>query len=332
VICSTIFADYWEYSKQYHADPNAWMDLIHGTGGAPMQYRIGILRVADLLRRHGHMGLRHAFTLIDLFGAAVAVNLLFSLFERSMAYRGGSEAARWFGAAAFLFLVQYYFAWVAWYQRPETMASAAVLAATMWLLAVRLPFPRVASAIITPAAMLILAAMQGFIRADVAVAMHLGVFLVCLTHAGTGFSLPRGVQAVTSALCVLIAGGTQLYLMHVVYPQASYGDTPVLQILQNLTLPIRWIPFVLYMMPWGWLLTTLLRRRSTAEIQGVALVTGSAVYVAVWSVVGKIDEVRIFLPYALALAPVTCACAMQRFLPVTDASAHREGPVVSLKG
>jgi hypothetical protein len=84
VTYSTIYADYWEYSKQYHPDPNAWMDIIQGTGAAPMQYRIGVVRTAYFLGRHGHMGLRHAFTLIDLFGATVAVYLLFSLFEHTM--------------------------------------------------------------------------------------------------------------------------------------------------------------------------------------------------------------------------------------------------------
>src|ERR1035437_2981045 len=102
-------------------------------------------------------------------------------------------------------------------------------------------------------------------RADVAVALHLGIFLLCLTRAGNGFSLPRGVQAVTSVLAVLIAGGVQFYLMHVVYPHATYGATPVFQIALTLTQPLRWIPFALFMLPWAWLGTTLLRRLSAAE-------------------------------------------------------------------
>ncbi len=315
VICSTIFSDYWEYSGQYHADPNAWMDIIHGTGGAPMQYRIGVVRFADLLRRHGHMGLRHAFTFIDLLCAAVAVYLLFSLLERAVTYRAVGETARWFGAAVFVCLVQYNFAWIRWYQRPETMASAAVLAATLWLLTVPLRFSQTVSILVTSASMLALAGIQGFIRADVAVVAHLGILLVCATRRGSGLSLPWGLQALVSGGALLVAGGIQFYLIHVAFPHATYGTTPVFQLIANLTLPIRWIPTALFMMPWMWLVITLLRRSSTtSDSPGIALVVGSAIYVVLWSVVGKIDEVRIFLPYALALIPLTCVCATQRFL------------------
>ena len=310
---STCFADYWEYSRQYHADPQTWMDVVQGAAGAPQQYRIGVVWVADLLRRHGQMGLRHGFTLIDLACAAAAVFLLYSLFERSAAYRAAGEGARWFGAAAFVFLAQYYFAWIAWYQRPETMASAAAVAATLWLMTVRLPLSRSASMAVAAGGMLGVAAVQGFIRPDVVFALHLGVLAVCLTRAGDGFALPRGVQAATSALAVPIAGGVQVYLMHVVYPHAGYGTTPVFELALNFTQPLRWVPFALFMLPWAWVTAMLARGRWRAEAPGLALMGGSAIYVGLWFAVGCIDEVRIFMPYALALIPATCACAMEEF-------------------
>jgi hypothetical protein len=316
VVCSTIFADYWEYSRQYHGDPNIWMDVIHGTADAPQQYRIGVALVADGIARHGHMGLRHAFALIDLLCAAIAVYLLFSLLERTRACRAAGAAERWFAAAAFLFLVQYYFAWITWYQKPETMATAAVMAATLWLLSVPLPLPRTVSIVVTSAAMLVLAAMQGFIRADVIFVFHLGILLVCLTRAGDGFSLPRGVQAATSALAMLIAGGIQYRLMHVVYPHASYGSTPVFELTLNLTHPSELVPFVLFLLPWGWLMTVLVRDRSQADAPGLALVAGSALYLCMWLVVGRMEEVRIFLPYAVTLVPLTCVCAMRRLVSI----------------
>jgi len=46
------------------------------------------------------------------------------------------------------------------------------------------------------------------------------------------------------------------------------------------------------------------------------LLAGSAIYVAMWLVVGRIEEVRIFLPYAVALAPLTCICATRRFIAI----------------
>jgi hypothetical protein len=208
--------------------------------------------------------------------------------------------------------MQYYFAWITWYQRPETMASAAVLAATLWLLTTRLPFSKTASIVATSAAMMLLAAVQGFIRADVIFAAHLGVLLVCLTRGGDELSLPRRVQAGTSALAALIAAGVQFYLMRVVYPHAGYGSTRVFQLGRNLKEPLGMVPFVLFLFPWIWLMLTLLRHRTRrVEASSWGLLAGSVIYVAMWLVVGRIEEVRIFLPYAVALVPLTCACALQ---------------------
>ena len=76
------------------------------------------------------------------------------------------------------------------------------------------------------------------------------------------------------------------------------------------------------MLLWGWLVMTLARRHATAEAPGMALVTGSTIYVVMWFVMGRIEEVRIFLPYAVALIPLTCVCAMQRFI---DAKNEMQG-------
>jgi hypothetical protein len=126
-------------------------------------------------------------------------------------------------------------------------------------------------------------------------------------------SLARGVQAATSAAAVLVAGGIQFTLMHVVYPHAGYGTTRMFELWRNLTQPLGMAPFVLFLLPWGWLVTTLARRRATADAPGAALLAGSAIYLVLWFVVGRIEEVRIFLPFAVALVPLTCACAMERF-------------------
>jgi hypothetical protein len=198
------------------------------------------------------------------------------------------------------------------------MASTAVLAATLWLLTVRLPWGKAASIAVPSFGMLALAAMQGFIRPDVVFALHLGVLPVCLTKASNGFALPRGVQAATSVAAILIAGGIQFYLMHVVYPHASYGATPLFQLLLNLTHPLRWIPFALFMLPAVWVIKTIARGCSSAKAPDVALLAGSAIYVILWMIVGSMDEVRIFLPYAVALIPVTCACAIEQFVAVPD--------------
>src|ERR1700756_4601925 len=322
IILSTGYLDYWAYSQAFYKEPNLWMDVVSGTGSAPSQYRIGVVDTAYFLAHHLHLGMRHTLGLLDVISGMIAVFALFVVLQRSTVYRAASVATQWFGAASFIVLVQFYLAWLIWYQRPETLPTAAILALTLLLVAGS-PGREGESAIGragTVIALLLLAVAQGFVRADVAFALHLGILLVCLTKAGNGFALPRGVQAGTSVAAMLLAVGIQYWLMKRVYPQASYGDTPVLQFFLNLKSPQAYAPFLLFLLPAGWTGVMLSRRRYEGESADRGMFTAAVIFLWMWVVVGKIAEVRIFMPFALALAPLTAELAMQRFLPGADGS------------
>ena len=310
IIFGSVFLDYWQYSKEFHQMPFIWLDVVTGIAHAPAQYRIGVVYCAWLIARHAHVGLRHAFTLIDLFAAFTAVFTLFLLLRRSAVYRSANLEGQWFGAAAFIALVQFYMAWLLWYQRPETLTTAAILALTLFFLSTRLSSP--AFSLI---GILLLTVAQGFVRADVALAMQAGVLLVCVTSAGHGFALRRGLQILTSLVAILTAAGIQYYLMRIKYPQATYGNTPVFQLLDNLHPQVGWIAFFTFIAPFGWTLVTLARRRWQAEAPFAAIFTGAVVFMGMWLVVGRIEEVRIFMPFAIACIPLTAILAMQVFLP-----------------
>ncbi|HKO17479.1 MAG TPA: hypothetical protein VJU82_01195 [Acidobacteriaceae bacterium] len=314
VVGSSIFADYWEYSRQYHANPQIWMDIIRGTADAPQQYRIGVPKLADFIARQAHFGLRHALTLIDLLSAAIAAILLYVLFERSDTYRRSSNAVRWMGAAAFLFLLHLYLSWITWYQRPETLASACTLAATLALASSRFPAAGTNGRGSRALGMLALAAIQSLIRADVAFAAHIGMVLACIAGHGQGLALGRKLQAATSVISLLLAGGIQFYLMHVVYPQATYGRSPVIEIKENLTNPVGIVAFLLFMIPCIWLASRVAATRRPPDGANFGLLLGSAVYFLMWFAVGRIEEVRIFLPFAVALIPLTVEYAMRHFV------------------
>ncbi len=167
--------------------------------------------------------------------------------------------------------------------------------------------------------MLLLALAQGFVRADVAFALHLGILLVYPTPAGRGFALPRRVQGGTSLVAMLLVIGIQYYLMKRVYPHANYGDTPVLQLFLNLRSPLSYAPFLLFTLPMEWTGVMLARRRYQVEPAGVGMFSAAVIFLGMWAAFGRIDEVRIFLPFALA--PLTVELAMQLILPVsTDRS------------
>jgi hypothetical protein len=315
IVLSAGYLDYWSYSQAFYKEPNIWMDVASGTGSAPSQYRIGVIDTAYFLARHLHLGMRHTLALLDIIAAFIAVFALFLVLRRSVAYRQASETAQWFGGAAFVVLVQFYLAWLVWYQRPETLPTAAILSLALLLLAVKLPFSEEASRIGAVAGFLFLAVVQGFVRADVGFALHVGILLVCLTPGGSRFALPRAVQAGTSVAAVLVIAGIQYDLMKRMFPQATYGDTPMLQLFLNLKSPSEYIPFLLFLVPFGWTAVILARKRYRVGGADMGMFTGAVVFMGMWVVVGRIQEVRIFMPFALALVPLTVELAMQRFLP-----------------
>jgi hypothetical protein len=313
IVLSAGFLDYWSYSQTFYKEPGIWMDVVSGTAHAPGQYRIGVVDTAYFLACQTHLGLRHTLAVLDVIAGLIAVFTLFLVLRRSPVYRRAGQAAEWFGAACFVVLVQFYLAWLLWYQKPETLPTAAMLSLALLLLTVRLP-DRLAT-IAPVVGLLLLAVAQGFVRADAAFALHAGILLVCLTPAGRGFALPRWLQAGTSLVAVVLVVGIQYWLMRRVYPQANYGDTQVLQLFLNLKSPEKFVPFLLFLVPFAWTAVMLTRRRYQTDSAGIGMFSAAVIFLGMWVTVGRITEVRIFLPFALALAPLTVELAMQCFLP-----------------
>jgi hypothetical protein len=316
IVLSAGFLDYWSYSQTFYREPGIWMDVVSGTAHAPGQYRIGVVDTAYFLARHTHLELRHTLAVLDVIAGLIAVFTLFLVLRRSPVYRRASLAAEWFGAASFVVLVQFYLAWLLWYQKPETLPTAAMLSLALLLLTVRLP-DRLGT-IVPVVGLLLLAGVQGFVRADAAFALHAGILVVCLTPAGRRFALPRWLQAGTSLVAAVLAMGIQYWLMRRVYPQANYGDTQVLQLFLNLKSPEKFVPFLLFLVPFAWTAVMLTRRRYQTDSAGIAMFTAAVIFFGMWVTVGRIGEVRIFLPFTLTLAPLTVELAMQHFLPVAE--------------
>jgi hypothetical protein len=155
--------------------------------------------------------------------------------------------------------------------------------------------------------------LQGFTRADIGFTFYLGMAFACVVSPQGRFALPRFLQAGVSLAAAALTAGIQFYLMHFVYPHASYGDTPVFQARLNLTEPVRWVPFVLFVAPTLWLVFQVLKKRIRLQAPQLGLVLGSVLFFCMWALLGKIDEVRIFMPFSFALTPLTVETALQEF-------------------
>jgi len=309
-VLSVCFLDFGAYRQVHLASPNAWMDIIRGTADAPQQYRVGVVGTAFWLSQHLALGMHYCLTLLDTASLLIAVMSLLRILERTEVYRDSRVELQWFGAAAFVVLVQYYLAWLFYLQRPETLPTAMLIALTLWLWQLDPVTGMRRGAIVV--GLLGLALLQSLVRADIACLLNLGIFVATLTPLGKKLSLPRALAAATSLAAALAAGGVQLYLARVAYPDATYGRVKMWQLRPNLIHATRWPPFILFMLPVVWTIGQVVRRRFAGDAPGVALLAGAVAYAALWVTIGKIDEVRIFLPFALALAPLTVEMAVLR--------------------
>jgi hypothetical protein len=307
-ICSR---GYGYYNQDFKASPQIWMDVVHGTASAPEQYRIGVVLPAYWLSQHLHLRLSQVFGLVDLLSSVAAVLLLYGLLVRTRVYSQASVDSQWFGSAAFLALTLYLMDWINWYQKATTLPTTLLVAAMLWLWTPKSRDGGTNSQqALTVAAFLALVVAQSFIRADVALMICLGIFVASATHLSPRLSLPRGLALLVSLLAGLTAIAMQVYLIKVRYPNASYGDVPVWMILHDWYRISNWVSALIFMAPFLWTLTQAVRRRYAGEGAGAAFLVAAVGYAGIWLVMGRLDEVRIFLPMALAMTPLTVEMGM----------------------
>ena len=302
------FLNFVAIRQVYLSYPNAGMGVLLGTANAPEQYRVGVVGIAFWLAPHLSVEKQYCFALIDAVCLLGAGFVLLRVLERTEVYRQSRVAVQWFGSAAFVGLVEFYLMWLWTPQRAETLPTALLVALTLWLWQVERGSLWRSCGVI--AGLLGLALAQSLVRADVAFFLSLGVFLAALTPLGKRLSLPRALAAATSLMAMLLAGGVQVYLARVVYPYATYGHVKMWQLRPNLVHGTRWPPFLLFVAPVVWMVVQVVRRRFAEDAAGMVFLVGAVVYAGAWVVVGKVDEVRIFLPFALGLAPLAVEMAM----------------------
>ncbi len=312
ILIGSCYLDYWSYSIEFHKNPQAYLDIVRGVALAPAQYRIGVVDPAEFVTLHTHIALRVIFTLVDLLTGLAAGFTLIHVLRKSDLYQAAEPLGKWFAEATFLALILFYLAWLTWYQRPETLATAALLAFSLYLLTLGRSRPSTVIQAAVVAGLLLVSICQSFVRADVALALNFGILVVSLLRREDWSAVPRLGLAATAALGMAVAAGIQYLLMHRIYPHATYGDTKVVQLFNNLKDPLGYPPFVLFMLPFLWTLWRVLIRKTPVPAAYAAVLVGATLFLCMWSVVGITQEVRIFLPFALLLAPVTVTLVLGR--------------------
>jgi hypothetical protein len=297
LVGSYTFLDYWSYSADFHLRPATYDLFLKGQGTAPAQYRIGLIYAAKVLHKVVHLGYRHSFALFDFIFGIAAAYLLRGVLAATSSFRAATPLSRWLRLSVMLGLLSFYFSWSLWYQRPETLACALFVACSLYLLSV------VRSQPLLIGGLFILSVAQGFVRADVAILFHLGLFLYVLVRGAKGFFASRVTLLLTSLICFVVPAAELWVLMHKIFPHATYGDTKVFQLPYNLS-PSQLIPFLLFMVPTIYIYRRAVARFSWLEGPQAALLLSALFYLGSWVMVGRLQEVRIFVPFAMALIPL----------------------------
>jgi hypothetical protein len=281
---------------------------------APDVYRIAMPAIGRALTRL--LGIHESATtaaLLDFILAFAALYLFYRLAVDSLSAEPGKRPVRILGLGLFLAFVQFPIDWVVPWQRPETTPSALFIAVALSCL---VRARRSAWWLI-----LLLAAtvFQGFVRADVA--LFFSVALFGLSFCGSLLE-PFGsrlTNAATGAGMVLITGSIQAYLQFVRYPHRSYTPgTAVVQGWNNLKLHSQ-ANFIAALLPFLLIAGLMIVKRFRLDAVGALVTVASALYFVLWFTVGSLSEVRIFVPFMMALC-VVAARSSTEFLMGEPAS------------
>jgi hypothetical protein len=250
---------------------------------APEAYRVAIPILSHLLIQflHLHDG-AIADCLIQFPCCIAALYLLYTLTVDDLR----PSARRLTTFAMFFALIQFPLAFVLFRQRPETLPTALFIALALSCIS--------RAGHRWTALLLIATLIQSFARADFPII--LGIALILLSA--------RNIRAHTTNLIrgigvLLLAGSIQLLLQFVLFPHLPYSDT-VFIYARNLNLDSF---FVLFLALSPFLFALFLLRSSGINLRETDRLTllASLLYLPIWFTVGLVAEVRIFVPFLLAL-------------------------------
>jgi hypothetical protein len=114
-------------------------------------------------------------------------------------------------------------------------------------------------------------------------------------------------------MAIAVAGAVQYGIVHGLYPHAQ-RNADAIQIVSNLQSSMGYLAIVLSLT--GWWVTLWLAgrrwRRLHAWTRGLLL--GSVAHFAMFYAMGMAEEVRIFLPFAMVVLPITAALFCEAFM------------------
>jgi len=318
VICLTVVLhSHFSYWHTYQSgDLLKWhRETLSGTRDAPWQYRILIDYAAALVSDLSGREIRYAYTLFDAASLVTVAAFLTRQYRRcdERDDDSGIVALSYAGLFAFgsLWLPYYY-------QLPYTLPSCAYVAASLWLYEVRKGSESGLVRAALVCAIFGLSIVQSFNRAEVVVALGVGLAL-------QGGRRRSAASLATGIACAAAAALIQLWLARVMFPHAPYPYKTGLEMFAfNISRPLSLIIFLLFVSPL-FALWSARRHMAINMARDLHILVAGTLQVLFCFVAGKIDEVRIFVPFYFPLIPLVAA-AFARSADMDETTHNRHMP------
>jgi hypothetical protein len=266
---------------------------------APQAYRLALPAMIRLVASIFHIKDRsYVAAAFDLIAGFLALYLLYWLRVSVLPERTKIPTGRMLFILFFLTIIQFPLAWVVPRLRAETMPSSLFLSVSLFSVA-KMMGNRAWLLVLLVATLC-----QAFVRADIPFVFGISLVLVELWSYFHGRREASGFRAMAGGLVILISGTIQAYLQFVRLPHLSYAPhTEVIQLISNLTIHNLEI-FIIALLPYlGFFVFWIIKRPFLNHIETVIIVA-SLLYLPLWFTVGSISEVRIYVPFLLALSMV----------------------------
>ncbi len=290
-----------------------WMALCHGPcvpgpamtfpATAPEAYRIGVPYalhwITVALRLHDTT---YANALADFTCCFAGLSLL-----GRVAVQGKAGHTRRLTLVLFLALIQFPLAWVTFQQRPETLPTVLFVAAALYIVAK-------GNGAVGTVCLLVATLLQAFVRADIPFVFGVALLLVGAFY--KGFSVTNVLRGAGVAL---IAGGVQACLQFVWFPHLKYETGSPIMFRQNLQAD-HLSAFVVALLPFFCVALLAMRFHRQLGQADVLAVVSALLYLPLWFTVGVVQEVRIFVPFLLALCVVGARVSASYLHPVADST------------
>lgn len=265
---------------------------------APEAYRIGIPNFTRWMNIafHFHDGTM-AGAIIDFLCSFCALSIFCFFAIEGLSATREKVATRIATLAAFLAFIQFPIGFVFFHQRGETLPTTLFIALALLCLS------KAKDSGLWLILLYLATACQSFMQADVPFIFGVAVVLLSLFRSPLATFGSRAANLLRGMGVLLVAGGIQAYLQFIRFPDKHYGPEHAVVFKLNLN-PTPLGLFVLALLPFALIVVLLIRRTmSLTPAEAIAL-TASAIYLPVWFTVGLISEVRIFVPFLLALCVV----------------------------